>query len=265
MSHQLITDPKLPHAGRKLAFVKETRFGDWFLRTETWKIHVLTRALIDLQRLIPSETKSFSMILDVGCGFGHSFNALAERFSPDLIVGIDADPNLNARALDAANRAPCAVTLQADSAAQMHLPDNEFDMIFCHQTFHHIVEQESAMAEFYRVLKPGGCLLFAESTRRYIHSLPIKLLFRHPMDIQKTAEEYYDIIRGAGFDLAQNRISTPYLWWSRPDLGFLEWIGRPVPTIRGETLVNAVAIKPSIPVPVDTGFLRCWVAQVRER
>jgi ubiquinone/menaquinone biosynthesis C-methylase UbiE len=62
--------------------------------------------------------------------------------------------------------------------------------VFCHQTFHHIVEQEAAMAEFFRVLKPGRVLLFAESTRRYIHSLPIRLLFRHPMEVQKTAEEY---------------------------------------------------------------------------
>lgn len=226
-------------------FVKETRFGDWFLSTDTWKIHVLSRALNDLQRLVPSQTKSFSKILDVGCGFGHSFNALAQRFSPGLIVGIDADPDLNSRAMEAAKSAPCAVILQADNAAQMRIPDNEFDMVFCHQTFHHIVEQEAAMAEFFRVLKPGGCLLFAESTRRYIHSLPIKLLFRHPMDIQKSAEEYYEIIRTSGFDLDENRISTPYLWWSRPDLGFLEWIGLPVPNEREETLVNAVAIKPT--------------------
>ncbi|MDQ5878143.1 MAG: Methyltransferase [Pseudomonadota bacterium] len=235
---------KPTHTGQKRPFIKETRFGDWFLRTDTWKTHVLCRALNDLQNLLPDNAKSFPKILDVGCGFGHSFNALAQRFSPDLIVGVDADPDLNVRSLNAANSAPCAVTLQADNAAQMRLPDNEFDMVFCHQTFHHIVEQESAMAEFFRVLKPGGYLLFAESTRRYIHSLPIKLLFRHPMEIQKTAEEYYEIIRNAGFDLPDSRISTPFLWWSRPDIGFFEWIGRPVPTTREETLVNAVAIKP---------------------
>ena len=49
----------------------------------------------------------------------------------------------------------------------------------------------------------------------------------------------------AGFDLPDSRISLPYLWWSRPDIGFLEWIGVPVPKKREETLINAVAIKPS--------------------
>jgi hypothetical protein len=64
------------------------------------------------------------------------------------------------------------------------------------------------------------------------------------MEVQKTAEEYLAIIRRVGFDLPDERVSTPYLWWSRPDIGFLEWIGRPVPQQREETLVNAVAIKP---------------------
>ena len=101
------------------------------------------------------------------------------------------------------------------------------------------------MAEFFRILKPGGVVLFAESTRRYIHSLPIRLLFRHPMDVQRTAEEYLAIIRGAGFVLPDERISMPYLWWSRPDIGIFELIGLPVPEKREETLVNAVAVKPT--------------------
>jgi ubiquinone/menaquinone biosynthesis C-methylase UbiE len=225
-------------------FVKETRFGDWFLSTQIWKTHVLSRALNDLQPMIPRGIERFGKILDVGCGFGHSFVALSQCFSPGIIVGLDADPDLQERASGAARNTSCTVALHSDNAARMSLPDGEFDMVFCHQTFHHIVEQEAAMAEFFRVLKPGGCLLFAESTRRYIHSLPIKLLFRHPMEIQKTAEQYYEIIRDAGFELPDERISTPFLWWSRPDIGFFELIGIPVPKKREETLVNAVAVKP---------------------
>ena len=100
------------------------------------------------------------------------------------------------------------------------------------------------MAEFFRILKPGGALLLAESTRRYIHSLPIRLLFRHPMQVQKTASEYLGIVRRAGFELPLERVSLPYLWWSRPDIGLFEWLGFALLPQREATLVNAVAIKP---------------------
>ncbi|MGH6627406.1 MAG: class I SAM-dependent methyltransferase [Burkholderiaceae bacterium] len=226
-------------------FVEETRFGNWFLKSDTWKVHVLRRALDDLQGLMPQGATRYPRVLDVGCGFGHSFEELARRFSPDLIVGLDADPALRERARESAARCACEARLHAANAARMDLPEAEFDLVFCHQTFHHIVEQQAAMAEFFRVLKPGGLLLFAESTKRYIHSLPIRLLFRHPMEVQKTAQEYVAMIRAAGFELPQGRISMPYLWWSRPDLGFLEWIGLPVPRQREETLINAVAVKPT--------------------
>jgi ubiquinone/menaquinone biosynthesis C-methylase UbiE len=226
-------------------FVEETRFGNWFLKSETWKLRVLDRALNDLQRLMPGDTRKYPRIMDVGCGFGHSFEALAKRFSPDLILGVDADPEIQRRAGEAATKNKVQVQLHAANAAAMRdIPSGDFDMVFCHQTFHHIVEQEKAMSEFFRVLKPGGVLLFAESTKRYIHSLQIRLLFRHPMDVQRTAEEYTQIIRNAGFELPDEQISLPFLWWSRPDFGFMEWIGFPVPEKREETLVNAVAIKP---------------------
>lgn len=229
------------------SFVKETHFGDWFLKSNTWKIRVLARALNDLQRLMPQGSRKYSRVLDVGCGFGHSFEALAKRFCPDVIVGLDADPGLFLRAGKAAECCHANVRLHAANASHMEdVPSNEFDLVLCHQTFHHIVEQEAAIAEFFRVLKPGGVLLFAESTKRYIYSLQIRLLFRHPMQVQKTAEQYIALIRNAGFDLPDAQISLPFLWWSRPDCGFLEWIGFPVPEQREETLVNAVAIKPDL-------------------
>lgn len=228
---------------RTEAFIAETDFGNWFLKSGVWKVHVLRRALNDLQRLMPANQR-FESILDVGCGFGHSFAELSQRFRPGLIVGMDADPDLAERAGEQARLCGSPVELKPGNASQMPFADASFDMVYCHQTFHHIVAQEEALAEFFRVLKPGGVLLFAESTRKYIHSIPIRLLFRHPMDVQRTSTEYTAMIRQAGFDLPASRISLPYLWWSRPDMGFLEWLGIPVPEQREETLINAVAVKP---------------------
>jgi ubiquinone/menaquinone biosynthesis C-methylase UbiE len=118
-------------------------------------------------------------------------------------------------------------------------------MLFCHQSFHHLVEQDQAIKEFFRVLKPGGVLLFAESCRRYIHSFLIRLLFRHPMDVQKSDLEYIELVRAAGFDLEEQNISRPFLWWSREDLGILELLHLSENREdREETMVNLVAFKP---------------------
>ena len=224
-------------------YVRETAFGAWFLDTETWVQHVLQRALDDLQRMM-EPGRTYPEILDVGCGRGKALRLLDERFRPRRIVGLDANPDVQTHVARAASHCRSTVEFQLANASDTRLPDRTFDLVFCNQTFHHIVDQERAILEFYRVLKPRGVLLFAESTRRYIHSWIIRLLFRHPMDVQKTAEQYIALIRGAGFELPPERISFPYLWWSRRDLGILEKVGFPPPPNREETLVNAVAVRP---------------------
>jgi len=134
--------------------------------------------------------------------------------------------------------------MYGDTAA-LGLADASVDLVFCHQTFHHLTQQEQSLAEFHRVLKPGGLLLFAESTRAYIHSWIIRLFFRHPMHLQRTAEEYMDMVRAHGFRFEAHNVSFPYLWWSRADLGAKERLGFRVPPHgeREETLINLVAVK----------------------
>ena len=185
---------------RPIEFVEETAFGIWFLSTETWYRHVLSRALNDLQRMLEPE-QIYADILDVGCGRGKSLRLLDERFRPQHIIALEPDTHMLREAEVLGAQCNSHVTLLRTSATDTQLPDDAFDMVFCHQTFHHIADQESAMREFYRVLKPGGVLLFAESTKRYIESWIIRLLFRHPMEAQKTAGEYIALIRDTGFNL----------------------------------------------------------------
>ena len=226
-------------------WVHESTFGKWFLNTETWVIRVIQVAINDLLTLMDEPGRHYSTILDVGVGFGKSLWNLDQTFNPDTIIGLDVDPEVLVQAEREGRQCHASVELIQANAAQITLPDNAVDMIFCHQTFHHIVDQEKAIQEFYRVLKPGGVLLFAESTRKYIHSWIIKWLFRHPMDVQKSAEEYLQLIHDTGFKCEPQNISYPYLWWSRSDLGIMErWFKRPVPENREETLINLVATKP---------------------
>jgi ubiquinone/menaquinone biosynthesis C-methylase UbiE len=238
---QQAPDPNPP-----AAHVPETSFGKWFLRTSTWSVHVLERALQDLDQLIPQRRKSYPVVVDVGCGAGRSLPKLHARFSPQRLIGVDIDAEMLQLSAQEASLAEIRAELVQGSSSQLHAFANQsVDLVFCHQTFHHLVEQEAALREFFRVLKPGGILLFAESTRRYIESWIIMLLFRHPMDVQRSAPEYLQMVRDAGFAVPPTSISYPYLWWSRSDLGVLErWFGIAPRANREETLINLVAVKP---------------------
>jgi len=230
------------------SYVEETRFGFWFLRSHTWQHHVLRVAINDLRGLFSESLPTSPVLLDAGCGQGKSFRHLHQTFAPQRLIGVDADPHsLELSAAEAA-RQGFDVELIGSDCATLNVADASVDLLFCHQTFHHLVEQEKALAEFYRVLKPGGYLLFAESTEAYIDTWVIRWLFRHPMHVQKSAAQYLEMIRQQGFQFSERNVSYPYLWWSRSqDFGLLERFGlrRPKPFgEREETLVNVVARKP---------------------
>ena len=227
-------------------WVKESLFGVWFLGTYTWIRSVLRRALNDLTRMMPNRKESYPVILDIGYGHGHSLLLLEEYFNPRKLIGLDVDPNAKIRANSNVKKIKCESQLIESDAAIIDLPDASVDMVFCHQTFHHLVNQEKAIREFYRVLKPGGVLLFAESCRRYIKSFFIWLLFRHPMEVQKTDIEYIELIKDAGFSIDEKDISRPFLWWSQPDLGLPSYFKLKAKEIEGqreETMVNLIAYK----------------------
>ena len=235
-------------------YVEETAFGFWFLQSRVWQQHVLRVAVDDLKRLIDAPLPSAAVLLDAGCGQGKSFGLLQAAFAPAQLIGLDADPHSLDCSRAEAERLGLDVQLIASDCAAIDLADASVDLLFCHQTFHHLVEQEQALAEFWRVLKPGGRLLFAESTQYYIDTWVIRWLFRHPMHVQKSAEGYLDMLRGQGFEFATQNVSYPYLWWSRSkDFGLLERWGllKPKPVgQRNETLVNVVARKPLEANPV---------------
>ena len=224
-------------------WVRETSFGTWFLGTGIWSSHVLRVALDDLERLLKPRSTRYRFVLDVGCGRGRALTMLEQRFHPDTIIGLDVDPVALRLAASEAARCGCHVELLNGFVENIPLPDRIADMVFCHQTFHHLADQNAALREFYRVLKPGGVLLFAESCRRFIHSLPIRLLFRHPMHVQRSAREYVEMLLRAGFTFEASRISTPYLWWSRPALGAFDWLGRLTRVEREQTLLNVAGTR----------------------
>lgn len=230
----------------RLPHIAESTFGKWFLSTQVWETRVLDVAIDDLSDLIPGRRASYPIVVDLGCGSGKSFVRLHERFSPEQIIGIDIDAEMLRLSTREAEIHGLKVALIRGNCSLLPLPDASVDMLFCHQTYHHLIDQEGAMKEFHRVLRSGGVLLFGESTRSFIHSWIIRLLFRHPMDVQKSAPEYLEIIRRMGFEVGSGSTSFPYLWWSRKDFGIGErLLGYSPEDEREETMMNVAAIRRS--------------------
>ncbi len=206
-------------------WVRETRFGRWFLGTHTWYRYVLSQAIIDFKALLGERMPAQAHILDAGCGQGLAFGLIEQHFMPAAITGIDIDGEQIKKAVAVAAATATPTTALHANASSLALAAESLDMVFCHQLLHHTGQQTEALQEFYRLLRPGGILLVGESCRSFINSAPVRLLFRHPEMAQKDAQGYVDLVRSAGFVFTDSDIQTSRPWWSRRCLGVAQKLG----------------------------------------
>lgn len=213
-------------------WVRETGFGRWFLGTRIWRKYVLAEALDKLKRMAPRQPAVGAHILDIGCGQGMALPLLDAAFAPRRITGIDIDADLiKIGRQKIMAEITAELILEQGSATKIALADGSVDMVLCHQVLHHMVQQRDALAEMYRVLRPGGLLFLAESCRCFIESSVVRALFRHPCEAQRSAADYLQLVRDVGFQLGRKTVLTESPWWSRPDLGLGQRLG--IPQARG--------------------------------
>jgi ubiquinone/menaquinone biosynthesis C-methylase UbiE len=96
-------------------------------------------------------------VLDVGCGTGQLTARLRTEFPRAHIVGCDFSAGMLARAI-ARSR---AVHWVRGDAGRLPFVSGQFDTVVSTEAFHWFPEQDVALAEFHRVLAPGGWLLLA--------------------------------------------------------------------------------------------------------
>jgi ubiquinone/menaquinone biosynthesis C-methylase UbiE len=104
-------------------------------------------------------------VLDVGCGSGYFARLLAERVGhAGLVVGIDASREM----ITYASRKAAGVRncqFEVGTAESLSLPSDRFDVVVSSLFMHHLPRdlQPVALAEMWRVVRPGGTLLIAEA------------------------------------------------------------------------------------------------------
>lgn len=106
----------------------------------------------------------WSRVLDFGCGAGRLSQALADH--ADEVVGVDVSPPMLevARRLDVDDRCAFVLNETSDLGA---FPPASFDLVYSELVLQHLPAPviDGYLAEFVRVLRPGGIALLQCTTR----------------------------------------------------------------------------------------------------
>ncbi len=124
------------------------------------RVRRIYRRVADLVEAKPGDT-----ILDVGCGPGELALLLAERVgSSGRVAGIDASPEMIARARQKARRRHATVDFRLEPVEALSFPDQQFDSVVSSFMYHHLPGdlKPRAVASIARVLKPGGRLCIVD-------------------------------------------------------------------------------------------------------
>lgn len=99
-------------------------------------------------------------VIEVGAGNGLNFGHYPR--SVDEVLAVEPEPRLRELALRAAAAAPVPVRVVGGSAEQLPTRDGEFDAAVVSLVLCSVPDQERALAEVRRALRPGGELRFYE-------------------------------------------------------------------------------------------------------
>lgn len=118
-------------------------------------------------KLVPGE-----VVLDLGCGAGMDMIIAAKAVAPNgRVIGIDYSEAMVASATKNAKRVGVMnVMVHRAPVEALPLPDASVDVAEANGVYNLAPEKERAVAEVYRVLKPGGRLVAAEIALR--HDVP---------------------------------------------------------------------------------------------
>lgn len=125
--------------------------------------HYLTKDLFQIPSFVWIKkelgVKKGEKVLDAGCGTGYLLDFLCGK----RVKGVGVD--ISWEALKTAKKLfPWFEFIQAD-LTKLPFKNGNFDKIFCFNVIEHIKDQDKAMREFQRVLKPRGVIVFGTNIK----------------------------------------------------------------------------------------------------
>jgi SAM-dependent methyltransferase len=119
-----------------------------------------------VRKALGGELRTFDRALEVGAGTGYfSLNLLQAGVLRDAVC-TDISSGMLRALEDSARRLELDVETVACDAEALPFEDRSFDLVLGHAVLHHLPDVARAFAEFRRVLRPGGVVLFAGEPSR---------------------------------------------------------------------------------------------------
>ena len=178
-------------------------------------------------------------VLDVACGTGAVAIAAARAAAPDgSVTATDLSPSMVEEARAAAAREGASVSVEIGDAARVVADDGAFDVVLCGFGIFFLPDAGAALAEWRRVLRPGGRLGLstwdaagderwaweADLIREFAPGLPERVLttagsmrgrFNTPEKLASALDE-------AGFEHVSTEVSSIERHYERPEQWW-EW------------------------------------------
>jgi ubiquinone/menaquinone biosynthesis C-methylase UbiE len=115
--------------------------------------------------------RPFGDALEIGSGTGYFSLNLLQLGLMERLVATDISPGMLTELAATAERLGLEPATEATDAERLPFADESFDLVFGHAVLHHLPDLPGALAEFRRVLRPGGTLAFCGEPSRYGHHL----------------------------------------------------------------------------------------------
>src|SRR6201986_3239765 len=120
-----------------------------------------------LRKLLgPELDRGYERSLEIGAGTGYFSLNLLQAGVVSEATCTDISPGMVATLADNARRLGLEVRTARADAESLPFSDGSFDLVLGHAVLHHLPNLRRAFAEFHRVLRPGGRIVFAGEPSR---------------------------------------------------------------------------------------------------